>query len=253
MALIVCPECGENISSYAEACPYCGYPMKNDPAKNNNTKYSSPPQLSPKGEKPSGKYNGSTIAFDPNAHVYEYNDNDTNDDISYEEPISPRTYYRNTFPEENIIEEKLPEKSEGSILKRIISWIVLLVIIVAVEFVASFAIGILDRVFDFMSQLDTSEKILIYFVFGAFIISLLFAPISYGYAFIVGISEAISPTKTGLRYVLAGGYNLVMEIVYLIKRFSVMPKSNITLSVLMCIFYAALVFTGINHASKSNQ
>lgn len=30
MALITCPECGKEISDKAEACPYCGKPMKND-------------------------------------------------------------------------------------------------------------------------------------------------------------------------------------------------------------------------------
>ena len=27
MALIVCPECGGNVSNFAEICPHCGYPI----------------------------------------------------------------------------------------------------------------------------------------------------------------------------------------------------------------------------------
>lgn len=30
MALIKCPECGREISSFAKACPNCGYPIIND-------------------------------------------------------------------------------------------------------------------------------------------------------------------------------------------------------------------------------
>ena len=34
MALIKCPECEKEISTYAETCPHCGYPIKkNEPAK----------------------------------------------------------------------------------------------------------------------------------------------------------------------------------------------------------------------------
>lgn len=29
MSLITCPECNKQISEYAEACPNCGYPIKN--------------------------------------------------------------------------------------------------------------------------------------------------------------------------------------------------------------------------------
>lgn len=37
MSLITCPECGrENVSSYAESCPQCGYPIKNSIIANNN-------------------------------------------------------------------------------------------------------------------------------------------------------------------------------------------------------------------------
>lgn len=32
MALIKCPECGKEVSTEAEACPNCGYPIKNNPA-----------------------------------------------------------------------------------------------------------------------------------------------------------------------------------------------------------------------------
>lgn len=28
MALIKCPECGNEISSFAKACPNCGYPIE---------------------------------------------------------------------------------------------------------------------------------------------------------------------------------------------------------------------------------
>ena len=28
MALIKCPDCGKEISSHAESCPHCGYPLK---------------------------------------------------------------------------------------------------------------------------------------------------------------------------------------------------------------------------------
>ena len=27
MALIVCPECGKQVSDQAESCPHCGYPV----------------------------------------------------------------------------------------------------------------------------------------------------------------------------------------------------------------------------------
>lgn len=34
MALIKCPECGKEVSTAAEACPHCGYPIKkNEPVK----------------------------------------------------------------------------------------------------------------------------------------------------------------------------------------------------------------------------
>lgn len=30
MALVVCPECGKEISNMAKACPSCGYPVSSD-------------------------------------------------------------------------------------------------------------------------------------------------------------------------------------------------------------------------------
>lgn len=33
MALITCPECGKQISNEAEACPSCGYPVKDHPRR----------------------------------------------------------------------------------------------------------------------------------------------------------------------------------------------------------------------------
>ena len=30
MSLIDCPECGERVSSYASACPHCGFPVAED-------------------------------------------------------------------------------------------------------------------------------------------------------------------------------------------------------------------------------
>lgn len=33
MALIKCPECGQDVSTAAETCPHCGYPLKNKKQK----------------------------------------------------------------------------------------------------------------------------------------------------------------------------------------------------------------------------
>ena len=60
MALISCPECGENLSTLAKSCPHCGYPMSEHKSE---VKYS----LSPQDEKPSGKYTVDTIAYKPDA------------------------------------------------------------------------------------------------------------------------------------------------------------------------------------------
>ena len=39
MALVQCPECGKVISSFAQACPNCGYPMSEDPINNDSFIY----------------------------------------------------------------------------------------------------------------------------------------------------------------------------------------------------------------------
>ena len=31
MSLIRCPECNKDVSSYAESCPHCGYPIRKPP------------------------------------------------------------------------------------------------------------------------------------------------------------------------------------------------------------------------------
>ena len=36
MALIECPECGQNVSDRANACPNCGYPISAMIAKHGN-------------------------------------------------------------------------------------------------------------------------------------------------------------------------------------------------------------------------
>ena len=33
MALIICPECGKEVSTAADSCPHCGYPIKNNKKK----------------------------------------------------------------------------------------------------------------------------------------------------------------------------------------------------------------------------
>ncbi|MHB0897514.1 MAG: zinc ribbon domain-containing protein [Spirochaetales bacterium] len=40
MALINCPECKKEISDHVEACPYCGYPLKKEAAKENEVQKS---------------------------------------------------------------------------------------------------------------------------------------------------------------------------------------------------------------------
>lgn len=41
MALIRCPECGNEVSTEAETCPHCGYPIKKGSANKNNYKSNS--------------------------------------------------------------------------------------------------------------------------------------------------------------------------------------------------------------------
>ena len=36
MALIQCPECNKQVSSFAKACPECGYPISNDKLESKN-------------------------------------------------------------------------------------------------------------------------------------------------------------------------------------------------------------------------
>ena len=39
MALIKCPECGKDVSTAAEACPHCGYPLKDKTASQKPIQY----------------------------------------------------------------------------------------------------------------------------------------------------------------------------------------------------------------------
>ena len=54
MALIKCPECGKDVSSEAESCPYCGYPIKTAVLKETTTKSASDSERNEKEGKGSG-------------------------------------------------------------------------------------------------------------------------------------------------------------------------------------------------------
>lgn len=262
MALISCPECGENLSTLAKSCPHCGCPMAEHKSE---AKYS----LSSQDEKPSGKYTVDTIAFKPDApNPFDNSDKEKRqnnvvvsvngqnltltDDRINTVPTVNGTYHMKPIHENtSSYEEKKVTKPVTNAFKRVISWIVLFIVIIAVEFLTSIVISGLGELIAAINKMSLGAKLIIYIFGGTTLASLLIYPVYYGYVFIIGISEAISPTKSGLRYIVVGGYNLISEIGYAIEGIANgFTKSNIILSIIMCVFYIALIATGIKFSSE---
>ena len=60
--IIKCPECGKDVSSEAHACPFCGYPIKNNDLKTNESIIASnEKEIERMTEE--AKYYNSTLAF----------------------------------------------------------------------------------------------------------------------------------------------------------------------------------------------
>ena len=79
MSLIKCPECGKEISSMAETCPHCGYPIhknpstnssNNNPFSNNSSSYQSEPPVENKQPQRRGGLGRSNPVFNTKANSF---------------------------------------------------------------------------------------------------------------------------------------------------------------------------------------
>lgn len=138
-------------------------------------------------------------------------------------------------------------------MKRILSWIVLYLITVVIELLTSVVVGLGGYVLGLVGELNTFLRLIIYLVGGTTFLSFLFLPTYYGFIFVIFASEAIKKSKKGMRYTVFGIYCLIAEIVFIINGLAshTFLLSNLILSIIMCIFYIALIVAGATTAKEN--
>ena len=63
MALIKCPECGQDVSTYAEICPHCGYPLQKSKPSEEAKQIINEDDVVIAKMKGGGSFAGSIVAF----------------------------------------------------------------------------------------------------------------------------------------------------------------------------------------------
>ncbi len=136
-------------------------------------------------------------------------------------------------------------------MKRILSWIVLIVIGYVVSLLTSLVMGLGAYVLSLIDGLNTLLKILIYLFGGATLLSIILAPIYYGSMLAVPASEAVKESKKGTRYIVYSVYNLIASIAFIIMGFL---QGEFRLQpLLMCIYYIAILVIGKNIVSEKYE
>lgn len=127
-------------------------------------------------------------------------------------------------------------------MKRVLSWIVLLLISCLISLLSSFVGMIRSYIFSFINELSTFLRVLIYVFGGTTFFSLLLLPVHYGSLLAISASEAIKNSKRGMRYVVFSVLMLITNAIYIIIGFT---KSTFYINaVIMCIYYVMLIILG---------
>lgn len=124
-------------------------------------------------------------------------------------------------------------------MKRVLSWIVMVIISVLVALIASIVIGIATYVLSLVSELNTFLQIIIYIFGGSTFLAFIIAPVWYGVPLTLHASEAICKSKKGTRYIVFSVYKLIMLTISIIL--SILKSDIPIVSIIMCIYYIALI------------
>ena len=105
------------------------------------------------------------------------------------------------------VNETKADQTDPGFFKRFLSWVVLAACFVVALIVFSIAFMIVDYIVDLIEDLPSFLKIVVYiFGGGTFIFGIISFPYNVGLPMIIGASEAVCPSKNGLRYLVFGGF-----------------------------------------------
>lgn len=140
-------------------------------------------------------------------------------------------------------------------MKRFFSWIVLYLISSLTGILTSLMLSLGAYVLDLMSELSTFWRIVIYFFGGTSFLSLVFFPVYYGVFAAISASEAVKPSRRGLRYIVFSIYMLITGIIYIITG---LTEGTFHLNtIIMCIYYVMILIFGkeasLNNANKFTE
>ena len=140
-------------------------------------------------------------------------------------------------------------------MKRILSWVVLYLITVVISLLTSVVVGLGSYIIGLVNELNTFLKLIIYFVGGTTFLSFLLLPTYYGFIFVFWATESIKKSKKGLRYIVFGIINLIAELFYIVSGLveHTFLFSNLINSLIMCIFYIALIVAGSTIAKDNTN
>lgn len=140
-------------------------------------------------------------------------------------------------------------------MKRILSWVVLYLITLVVELLTSVVVGIGGYLLGLVSELNAVLELICYIIGGTTFVSILASPAYYGFMLVMWASEAVKKSKKGMRYILFGIYFLLAQIIYLINGLASHSFlfSNLILSIIMCLFYIALIVAGATIAKDNTS
>lgn len=124
-------------------------------------------------------------------------------------------------------------------MRRILSWVVLVLISWLVAVLTSVVIGVSVHILDLIDTLGTFLKVVIYIFGGATLLSFILLPVHYGSYAAISVSEAIKSSKKGTRYIVWSVFMIIMSI---ISTAIVFAKGTIQINyIIMCIYYIELI------------
>ena len=131
-------------------------------------------------------------------------------------------------------------------MKRFLSWVVLILFYFLFAVVLGLDQLLLGYVFNLYDQLGAFMKLVVIFVGGTFIGGLALAPLFYGIPFTYAASEAVCPSRKGVRYIVWGIFLVGGTIFSLLTNFY---WSALIARIFVAIYGVGLIMYGNSHSN----
>lgn len=123
-------------------------------------------------------------------------------------------------------------------MKRLLSWIVLLLGQFLLELLVRIDSRVLAFFLNWFCEMSTIQRIIAYVLGGGFVIMIAFAPVSIATPAIAAASDTVCSTRKGFRFKALGWYNLSWAALTVILMFTGILRVNSIIGIYQLLIYA---------------